>query len=327
MSKAVSKNSTNVRPLESDWRVRSARVGFRVLGAASPTLAAWCAERVFLSARRFTRPDWEREILADAEALTIPSPWGPLPAWSWGTGPAVLLVHGWEGRGSQLGRLVAPLLQRGLRVVTFDGPGHGDGPRVPTSIVDLSRAVTHVAERLGPLHGLVAHSVGGAATTLSFAHKRLATRLAFVAPPHSAARYTQGFAQLFGMGEPTREGLVRRLEARYGIPMEDLDTLRIAPRMRVPLFVAHDEDDKEVPVTAGRALADAWPGAQLLVTRGLGHRKILRAKEVVEAVVAFVAEDADASPRSSRGVWSELEAELFFRERRWTGGSALRAAS
>lgn len=327
MNKSVSKNSTNVRALESDWRVRGARLTFQVLGKAAPRLASWWAERLFLSARRFPRPAWEQEILAGAEVLAIESPWGALPAWSWGAGPTVLLVHGWEGRGSQLGRLVGPLVARGLRVVTFDAPGHGDGPRVPTSIVDLSRAIRHVARHLGPLHGLVAHSVGGAATTLALAEEALAERLVFLAPPHSALRYTQGFAQLFGMDEPVREGLVRRLQARYGLTLEDLDTLRIAPRMTAPLFIAHDEDDHEVPVAAGRALGAVWPGARLRVTRGLGHRRILREQGVIDEVVHFVAEGSEATPRSTRSSWGELEAELFFRERRWQSAPAPRVAS
>lgn len=327
MSKPVSKNSTNVRALESDWRVRGARVGFRVLGQATPRLASWWAERLFLSARRFPRPAWEQEILVGAEGLSIDSPWGVLPVWSWGVGPTVLLVHGWEGRGSQLGRVVAPLVARGFRVVTFDAPGHGDGPRVPTSIVELSRTITHVAARLGPLHGLVAHSVGGAAATLALSRQKLAERLVFLAPPHSALRYTQGFAELFGMDEPVREGLVRRLQARYGLTLEDLDALRIAPHMTAPLFIAHDEDDHEVPVAAGRALSEAWPGARLLVTKGLGHRRILREERVIEEVVAFVAEGSDAAPRSARGFWNELEAELFFRERRWPETARLDALS
>ena len=50
------------------------------------------------------------------------------------SGPALgvafsdLLVHGWEGRGAQLGSLVGPLVEAGLSVVAFDAPAHGDSP-------------------------------------------------------------------------------------------------------------------------------------------------------------------------------------------------------
>ena len=46
-----------------------------------------------------------------------------LVAWSWGEGPTVLLVHGWEGRGSQMAAFAAPLAEAGFRAVAFDAPG------------------------------------------------------------------------------------------------------------------------------------------------------------------------------------------------------------
>jgi len=36
--------------------------------------------------------------------------------WKWGRGPAVLLAHGWGGRGAQLGAFVDPLVARGFSV-------------------------------------------------------------------------------------------------------------------------------------------------------------------------------------------------------------------
>jgi pimeloyl-ACP methyl ester carboxylesterase len=53
-------------------------------------------------------------------------------------------------------------------------------------------------------------------------------------------------------------------------------------------LIVHDEDDDEVPFVRGEALANAWPGARLHVTRGLGHRRILRDPDVVSHVCAFI---------------------------------------
>jgi hypothetical protein len=54
------------------------------------------------------------------------------------------------------------------------------------------------------------------------------------------------------------------------------------------LLVLHDRDDKEVPLRAGREIARAWPGAELFVTNGLGHQRILRDPRAMEMVVGFV---------------------------------------
>ena len=67
---------------------------------------------------------------------------------------------------------------------------------------------------------------------------------------------------------------------------------RVAPRLRAPLLLLHDEGDREVPFAHGQAVAAAWPGGHLLPLRGLGHRRLLRDPAVIQAVVEFVAPDA-----------------------------------
>jgi len=62
----------------------------------------------------------------------------------------------------------------------------------------------------------------------------------------------------------------------------------LAPNLGTPLLVVHDIDDTEVPYAEGARLAEHWPRAQLMTTRGLGHTRILRAPEVVAAASAFV---------------------------------------
>ena len=53
--------------------------------------------------------------------------------------------------------------------------------------------------------------------------------------------------------------------------------------------MVHDRGDAEIPWQHGAAIARAWRGAEMLITEGLGHRRILRDPDVVAATVAFVA--------------------------------------
>jgi len=63
----------------------------------------------------------------------------------------------------------------------------------------------------------------------------------------------------------------------------------LAPTLAMPLFVIHDRGDAEIPWQHGMAITRAWRGADLLMTEGLGHRRILRDPDVVAATVAFMA--------------------------------------
>ena len=85
----------------------------RAVGGLSrflPSPAAWLAERLFLSPPRFRAPDRERDLLGRARPITLRVAGRRIAAWTRGTGPRVLLVHGWGGRGSQLGSIVEPLI-------------------------------------------------------------------------------------------------------------------------------------------------------------------------------------------------------------------------
>lgn len=69
--------------------------------------------------------------------------------------------------------------------------------------------------------------------------------------------------------------------------MAELRGWLLAPRMRAPLLVVHDENDVDVPWQDGKTYAEAWPDSRLLTTRGLGHRRILREAEVLTPVAEF----------------------------------------
>jgi pimeloyl-ACP methyl ester carboxylesterase len=59
-----------------------------------------------------------------------------------------------------------------------------------------------------------------------------------------------------------------------------------------PVLLVHDRDDRETAWSGGRDLSRAWPGARLLTTSGLGHRRILSDPKVVAEAVQFVAGDS-----------------------------------
>jgi pimeloyl-ACP methyl ester carboxylesterase len=236
-----------------------------------------------------------------------------LPAWRWGTGAStVLLVHGWEGRGSQLARLAEPLVSAGVTVVTFDVPGHGDAPRGLASVVEHARAIRSVARHLGPLHAVVGHSVGGAASLFATRLGVRADRLALVAPPVSPERFAAGFGTMLGLDASLQRRMVTRLERRYGLRMDELDVRSDAARWTRPLLVVHDVGDRIVPFSDGESIAHAAPAGRLVSTHGLGHQRVLRAPEVLDAVVPFVTEGA----RTETSFRETIDGELFFRDLR-----------
>ena len=281
--------STNVRSLYKSspgWVTGAFSAGSRV----APGLTAAVAERLFFTTRRTTQKNGEREILDQATSFRIDE----MAAWSWGEGPVVLLVHGWNGRATQLGAFVSPLVERGYRVVAFDAPGHGDSPGHQMSLPEMADSIRRVAEHVGDVHGIIAHSMGGAATTLALSDGMEIERVVFISPPSNPQTFLDFFSRAVGISGEVRQRVQHRVESRVGRRMSDMRADEIARRMSIPLLVIHDEDDSFVPLQFGQSIVAAWPGAKLVTTEGLGHKRILRAAHVNDLAVGFI--DAQERP-------------------------------
>jgi len=281
--------STIVRSKEAPVMLPLVRAGSRALSALAPTLAARLAERLFLTPPRPRRPAAEIRLLDTARARPLYMGARRTEVWLWGSGPSVLLVHGWGGRGAQLGSFVEPLVARGFSVVTFDAPGHGPFDSGVVTIPEMVAALRAVAAARGPLAGLIAHSVGATVAARALYEGLDASAAVFVGPTADLAGPATQFTATLGFSRAVGAAMRRRIEARVGRPFSAFDVAALAPSLGAPLLVIHDRGDAEVPWQHGRVIAHAWRGAALLMTDGLGHRRILRDPDVVAAAVAFLA--------------------------------------
>jgi pimeloyl-ACP methyl ester carboxylesterase len=215
----------------------------------------------------------------------------PLHVVTWGAGEPVYLVHGWGGRSEQLGGLVAPLVAAGHRVICFDGPGHGTspGPR-STTIPELADALCAVVAEHGRPHAVIAHSLGAAVTAHAVRSGLRPRALVLLAPTADPRRVLDHFVHRIGAGPRVRASVERAVARRVGLPWEAFHVPSLHRSVPVPpTLVVHDADDREIGPEHGRAIADAWPGARLLQTAGLGHRRLLRDPGMIDEAVRFVA--------------------------------------
>lgn len=265
------------------------RHGLAVTSRLAPGLARRWATHLFCKPPRHPRPEVEQNWLSRGEACALMVRGRSVAAWRWGQGgPKVALVHGWGGRGSQLWAFIAPLLDAGCEVWAFDAPGHGENRSRYASLVHFAQTLQALDARCGGLQAVVAHSLGGAATSFALARGWLAAeRVVLIGTPNDFEGYSRLFAQVTGLTESVRQAMLRHLEHRLGIRWEEVQGSHHARLNRVPALIIHDREDREVPLSSGELIASHWQGAQLMVTEGLGHRRILRDEAVVRRAASF----------------------------------------
>ena len=266
------------------------RTAFRAVGAVAPGVAARWAETIFCTPPR--RRTGDDAFLGRGSRFTVESQGQRLAGWEWGTGPAVILVHGWGSRASRLGALGAALLDAGFRVIAYDGPAHGESTGRFASLPEFARALGDVAERVGPTHGLVGHSLGGAAVAMAMRHGVTARRAVLLAPPADVRVFSDQFARTLAIAPAVQETMHRNLERRLRIVWEDLHIPNLVRELPAAALVIHDRDDADVPFAHGEQIVGAWAGSRLETTTGLGHRALLRDPAVIARTVAFLREGA-----------------------------------
>lgn len=263
------------------------RVAFAALERVSPRGGGVLAASLFTTPRKHRTPDWERALRATGRQRTFA---GELNASEFGPehGHPVVLLHGWEGRGTQLGRLAEPLIEAGHRVIALDGPAHGGSRGRRANPIAFAEALLDVQREVGRFHAVVAHSMGAASTGIAIHRGLLVNRVALLGGPASLPEVLDRFVAVVGIEPRVARHLRERLRRQAGTHPDEVDVRLTGPKMRVPALVVHDVRDKEVPVDDGRVIAASWRGAEYLEVDVGGHRRMLKADVVIKAVAAFV---------------------------------------
>lgn len=270
--------------------VKLLRLGFGVLGRGLPGPTSRYAYKLWFSTRRFPLSRREREVLARAQRVSIDANGKPVAVYVWGEGPTVLLVHGWHGSAAHFVEFVEPLVAAGLRAVAFDAPAHGESPGNRTKLPEIVDALEAIGRRLGPVRALIAHSFGAMCTTYALAQRRIAAeRIVCISPPARMEGLLVSFSDTLGLPPGVQRCFRELLERDFGADM----WARFSPEnhvrdMALPALIVHDADDRSVPIAEAEALARAWAGAELVRTRGLGHRRILADAAVIRRAVEFI---------------------------------------
>lgn len=207
----------------------------------------------------------------------------------------VMLVHGWTSHALVMAAFVQPLRDVGFDVIAFDLPAHGKSSGKQLDLRLGALALQAVAERFGPLAGIITHSLGGPVALLAMEggaplERGLAVpSIVMIATPNGLDRVAALFGSRIGLSPRAQSALEGEIEKMARRPVDAFHSGRFLKCTGATALVVHDEDDADVPFASAEAIVAGNPQATLYATKGLGHRRIIVARQVVAAAVNFLA--------------------------------------
>ena len=261
----------------------------RALGFVSPTLTAYLVVALASRPQKFKRPQRELDQLAHATKLTYRGSRGTdNVAWSWGEGPVVIISHGWSSRGSQMASLAMAIAEAGFQAVAIDFTAHGDSGGKVVHFDNMSKDLVALAQQFDEIYALVGHSAGGvmsmAAREMGFAAQRYVVMGTPVAPYPAL----EAIRKRLKASDTVLEKCKQVFASHIDVTWDELERGRAFYNGDGPLLLIYDTQDNEGPLEQGKKIQGLWKGSRLVVTQGLGHRKLMWDAEVIQAILSFL---------------------------------------
>lgn len=272
------------------------RLIFALLQRTNTKLAGWLALKLWIKTHRFATPQREMRWLESANVSEVEHEFGPITVYHWPhtnkDAPRVLLIHGWNGRGGQLGGFVEPLLSLGFQVISLDAPGHGKSAGKESNLLRYAAVIHTISDLFGPFDSIIGHSFGAMAMA-RVARDGLNIRKAVaISSPITVDYLTDLYCEALNISGKSKDNMLERVKHKLGDDIyEQVSAINNVKYLSIPGLIVHDKHDKEIPVQHAQALNQAWSGSKLLLTEKLGHLRILRNKTVINKVVKFIADE------------------------------------
>lgn len=263
----------------------------KVLQALNKNMAAAFALKLFETPIKYKMPKREQKMyeVSHKSKLILPESGKEIMVYENKFGvKKVLLVHGWNGRGTQLVSIAKAFKELNYTIVSFDAPGHGNSLKTNANMKHFIEAIFELDKKHNGFDVIIGHSLGGMSVINCLGRGLETTRAIIIGSGNKTKDITEDFLDTIGMNKKMTPVLINLFERKYNDKMSDYDVEDQAVKVNVPILVIHDKNDKDVPCTAAETLHRKLIKSELLITNGLGHRKILGDEKVIEKIIQFV---------------------------------------
>jgi pimeloyl-ACP methyl ester carboxylesterase len=240
---------------------------------------------------RYKRPKRELPIFSRAQRSTYLVQKLNKTVWCYhwsGKGPKIVLVHGWSSRATNFYEIIEKLILLDYNVYAFDAVAHGESKGIITNIPELIKTLEELIQEWGPVEAILGHSGGGFASAYVVAQNRQIKKLILISSFNKVTDVFKKYFEMIQLGEKARLLMLGYFTKLTGKKVQELSGELSAQAIRAKTLVIHDRKDKEVQVEDSIDIAKNLKNGQLILTEGLGHRRILRDEMVINELVNFL---------------------------------------
>ena len=265
----------------------------KLFEAISPKLATKFTAKLFTTPIKHKIP--KREFHMDKESVQeivfVPSINKEIVVYHYGKSEKkILLVHGWSGRGTQLVKIADELLNLGYSTISFDAPAHGKSEGNSSIMVEFIASILELEKQFGPFEFAIGHSLGGMSILNAIREKLKVKKAVIIGSGDIIQDIIDDFIKKLNLKPEIGIKLRDHFEKKYGVEMNYYSASNASKEVSIPVLIIHDENDVDVNVKAAHNINENLKNSELMITKNLGHRKILGNTEVIKRIVEFIKE-------------------------------------
>lgn len=204
----------------------------------------------------------------------------------------LLILHGFESSVINFEKYIQPLIKKGYEIIAFDAPAHGRSEGKQLNAIDYKNFILHIIKTYGPVTSFITHSFGGLALSLALEEMKHdeSWKVVLIAPATESITAMNKFFEFLKLDDndvkKEFEAVITEVNEK---PLSWYSVSRAAQNIKAQVLFLQDRQDEQTPLEDVEfIMKKSYPNFRFKISDGLGHSKIYRDAETVQAIIDFL---------------------------------------